>query len=48
MVKNFVGPIEENYPIVSPKIIYILFNYCDFIFLLYLPILKVHVCGLNV
>ena len=32
--------LEENSPIVAPKISHILFIYCDFIFLLHFPILK--------
>ena len=41
MVKNFEGLIGGAFPIVGPEISHILFTYSDFVFLLYLRILKV-------
>ena len=35
------NPLEEDSLIVAPEISHILFTYSNFIFLLYLPILKV-------
>ena len=39
--KILKNPFEEDFPIVVSEIIHILFIYSDFVFLLYLPILKV-------
>ena len=38
-IKILMDPLEEDSPIVAPS--HILFTYSDFIFVLYLPILKV-------
>ena len=40
-LKNFKDPVKEDFIIVAPEIRHILLTYSDFIFLLYLPILKV-------
>ena len=41
LVKILKNPLEEDSAIAAPEIIHILFTYSDFIFLLYLLILKV-------
>ena len=40
-LKSLKDPLEEDSPMVAGKITHIFFTYSDFIFFLYLPILKI-------